>query len=82
MPTPTSWVSELFGCGQEGLGSVEELQAGRFRPHVNPLEAAFRSSAASEGQKILITEMRRQFVEVGLESDRLIGSQIVGFGSG
>jgi len=60
---------------------VEELDAGNFRVHLYALKAAFRASAAFEGQKILVAEVRGQLVQVRLEGDRFIGAKVLGFGA-
>jgi hypothetical protein len=72
----------LFLRSQEGLGGVEELDARNFCCHMYALEAAFRSAIASESQKILVAEVRRQFVEVRLEGNGFSDPEIVGLGSG
>ena len=64
------------------MGGVEKLNARNFGCHVYALEAAFGSAAASESKKILVSEVRGQFIEVWLEGDGFGDPEIVGFGSG
>lgn len=64
------------------MASVEELYPSKFRHYLHVLEAAFRSTAALEGQKILVVKVHGEFAQVRLEGDWLGGRKIIGFGSG
>jgi hypothetical protein len=45
------------------------------------LETPFGSSAGLEGQQVLVAEMEREFIKIGLEGDGLAGAEIVGLGA-
>ena len=67
--------------GQKGLGSVEELHAGNFCHHLHTLKATFPSTAAHEGQNVLVAEMHGEFIQVRLEGNRFGNGEIIRFGS-
>src|SRR6516225_6533716 len=77
----TGALPRLFLPRQEGLGSHKKLNIGKLGGQLDAVNAAFWSAAALEGQQILVTEVRGQFLQVRLESHRFIDAEIIGFGS-